>query len=277
MCYTELFVDWLPRGGHQYILTRGCAPLTQTWPEGRCDERSSTSLQFKDCMITCNTNNCNTDFDSIASLFDAGTNAVSSCYECGHYHVTDGDDQGQLACFESILPSNNNYIKTVECPKYADAGCTTAGSVHKLSTAFYTQEEYRSCSPFTDVSSCYATEINGLDHESCKSTCDTNNCNISKIQRRQQCFTCTSVKGTSGWPSDWTSGTGDKRCWDETLIDETMLAECNYDEQYCGVEVTVQFMGSGNQEATITRGCRKKAVNEKEDLRFYVQGVCKTV
>ena len=266
VCMTEMVVDWLPRGGHQYILKRLCAPLSQSDQDGKCDERSSSSVQYKDCRITCDADNCNTDFDSVASLLDAGASAVQSCYQCAHYQNTDGSVDGQPACLEDIGISNDNNIDRVQCPMYANAGCSSSASAHKSygdgsGAPDYMQEEYRACSPFADVNVCYDTQINGLDHESCKSTCKTNNCNIFKHQMRQQCYTCSSVRGTSGLPL----GTGDERCWNEDQIDSKMLADCNYDDQYCGVEVTVQYMGLGNQEASITRGCRKKVVNEQEE------------
>ena len=46
---------------------------------------------------------------------------------------------------------------------------------------------------------------------------------------------------------------------------DSMLADCDFDEDYCFVEVNTDYMALGNQQALITRGCRKKAENEKEE------------
>ena len=44
-----------------------------------------------------------------------------------------------------------------------------------------------------------------------------------------------------------------------------MLADCDYDEDYCVVEVKTDYMALGNQQAWITRGCRKKRQSDNEE------------
>ena len=261
VCVSEMLVDWLPRGGHQYVVRRFCDKPQNKFPDGTCDARTSNAVQYKDCKITCEDNNCNNDFDTVANLLNVGK--VESCWKCSYFQNSDGTVDGQSECLEEI--GLNSNIDQEKCPIYANAGCSTASSAHKSynenETDDYVKDEFRGCSPFENVNICYDTQINGLDHESCKSTCTTNNCNIFKHQMRQQCYTCTSTRGTSGMPL----GTGDERCWDEDKLDDGMLADCDYNEEYCAVEVKVDYMALGNQQAWITRGCRRKAPSEKEE------------
>ena len=44
-----------------------------------------------------------------------------------------------------------------------------------------------------------------------------------------------------------------------------MLVDCDYNEDYCAVEVKTDYMALGNQQAWITRGCRKKRSSENEE------------
>ena len=258
---TEMLVDWLPRGGHQYIVKRLCAPADQANLEGSCETRSSSSVQYKDCKITCDGDNCNNDLDSVTDLLYVGK--VESCFTCEYYQQSDGVVKGQPECVDEI-PVLGNTIKSQKCPRYANAGCSASASAHQSYTGDEAvADEFRSCTPFEDVNRCYETEVNGIKHESCKSTCDTNNCNIQKHQMRTQCYTCSSTKGTSGALGQ---GTGDLRCWDEADLEDGMLADCKADEPYCLTEILVDWLAGGTQQAIITRGCSKTEVKD--------EGVC---
>ena len=259
---TEMAVDWLPRGSHQYIVKRLCAPADQANLEGSCETRSSSSIQYKDCKITCDGDNCNNDLDSVTDLLYVGK--VESCFTCEFYQKSDGNVQGQPECVDEI-PVLGNTIQSKKCPRYANAGCSSSASAHESYTENGTEQvadEFRSCTPFEDVNKCYETEVNGIKHESCKSTCNTNNCNLQKHQMRTQCYTCTAGKGTSGVPGEQS---GDERCWDESKLVDSMLADCKSDEPYCLTQISVDWLALGNQQAIITRGCSKTAVKDNAE------------
>ena len=48
-----------------------------------------------------------------------------------------------------------------------------------------------------------------------------------------------------------------------------MLADCDLDEDYCFVKVSTDYMALGNQQARISRGCRKKSPSEKEEQCYH--------
>ena len=214
-----MYVDWLPRGGHQYVIRRFCDRPQNKVPNGTCYSKSSDAVQYKDCEITCDDDNCNNDFDTVAQLLNVGQ--VRSCYKCSFFQNLDGTVEGQPACSKEF--EFGSRIEQETCPIYANAACSVASSAHKdyigNDADYFITDGFRGCSPFEDVNTCYSTQINGLDHESCKSTCTTNNCNqfIFKRQMQKQCYTCKSTRGTSGMPL----GTDDERCWDEDKLDDS--------------------------------------------------------
>ena len=203
VCASEMIVDWIPRGGHLYTVRRSC----RTTPdEGTCMSSILPVTAYKDCIITCDDDNCNNDLDTIAQLFYVGN--VESCWKCSYIQNSNGTVEGQPACSEEL--DSNSSIKQETCPIYANAACFTASSLSKNEENVYFEDDYRGCSPFEGPNG-YAEGYYGKAY---KSTCTTNNCNTSKHQLRKQCYTCKSTRGTSGMPL----GTGDERCWDEERL-----------------------------------------------------------
>ena len=114
----------------------------------------------------------------VASRFDAGILAVDSCYKCEFYNVPEtGEQFGEPLCGTRI--ENITTIKTSACPMYANSGCYHAASFHLdyLTEQMDYEEDYRGCSSFHSVDGtgddnryfCHHMELNGLDHENCKS------------------------------------------------------------------------------------------------------------
>ena len=59
-CGTELIADWMPNGEQIFKFSRGCR-TNAVAPEGSCAEGQLTGMQYKDCVTTCDTDNCNDD------------------------------------------------------------------------------------------------------------------------------------------------------------------------------------------------------------------------
>ena len=93
-----MYVDWLPRGGHQYVIRRFCDRPQNEFPEGTCDSRSSGAVQYKDCLITCDDDNCNNDFETVAQQLYVSK--VESCWKCSYFQNYDGTVEGQPECLK---------------------------------------------------------------------------------------------------------------------------------------------------------------------------------
>jgi len=101
----------------------------------------------------------------------------------------------------TILQPGGGSIKTQKCPKYADASCFTAAmwSDNEVNGEFTNYEEdHRGCSSFnfhTLDPDCQSGQNGENGHfAECKTTCNEDNCNTKKLEKRQTCITCTGTR-----------------------------------------------------------------------------------
>ena len=176
-CATDLEVDWLPKGEHQFRLQRGC---TANPPPLACEEVQNEYYSYKDCRVICdpmkdgqgdwnllilkpwalNFLGCNKGLETVAKKFELGLNEahVDSCYQCSYKKLGDeefgNEDCGKQIGYFSWENNKNFFIKTLDeitriprtwCPMYANAGCYHAVSFHTdyVDGETQTEEDYR--------------------------------------------------------------------------------------------------------------------------------------
>jgi len=80
----------------------------------------------------------------------------------------------------------------------------------------------------------------------CKETCESDNCNNSKVVKPKKCFNCQSTRLSD----NSTVGFGDINCWN--ITDTMTTVEC---DEACITEIEIDWLPRGMQQATIKRGC----------------------
>ena len=126
-CGSEIVIDWFPRGWQHVTVRRDC----RVDPVGDgCYSSTLTGFAYKDCVATCEGDNCNDNNDEIfgkaAAKDDDGSYRDISCFACNSdYDEQEGVD-GNPYCY-STPPDQPVGVK---CPIYANSGCFNSKSIH---------------------------------------------------------------------------------------------------------------------------------------------------
>jgi len=276
-CSTDLEIDWLPRGSHQFRMVRGCTTTPPSYDEP-CDEGSSRNGKYKDCRVSCDPrvegNGCNNELEKVSEKF-ATTVWMSQCYACEHYEDLDGNMFGNKKCSKMQLDPNG-FAGAMYCPKYAHASCYTATSYHVdynnpdapiQGNSF--EDYFRGCSPFTEHNGdwwgkhCEQASINGFEHENCKELCFGPYCNFAARDPKPQCHTCSVTLDSEGNAV----GTSDPNCLMDLTGSNANVQECAPNQPYCTDIMEIDWYGRGMQYVHFNRGCtREPAENQCIDL-----------
>ena len=155
------------------------------------------------------------------------------------------------------------------CPKYANRGCFTSILRHEEGGETY-DDIIRGCSTFNQEYACSGyteREVNSdglptgndIEWNSCKESCNGNNCNSEKaeIAGDNRCFVCTAQVNSHGD----SIGLGDSYCFNDQLTGEynEAVVDCGRDE-YCVVDLEVDWLPQGDQITTVRRRCAKEEI-----------------
>jgi len=279
-CATDLEVDWLPKGEHQFRLQRGC---TANPPPLACEEVQNEYYSYKDCRVICDPmkdgQGCNKGLETVAKKFELGLNGahVDSCYQCSYRKLGD-EEFGNEDCGKQI--DEVTRIPRTWCPMYANAGCYHAVSFHTdyVDGETQTEEDYRGCTPFTSSDgkppignpngnprpTCAHMDLNNLDHENCKTVCGDDDCNTTPARQRNTCYSCSVSFDSEGKQY----GAGDPRCWDVSEGANNLIQQCPRDRPVCQTEMHADWYAAGQQIVTLNRAC----VAEEKPVDHCVSG-----
>ena len=192
-CQIDMQIDWTPRGDHLYGVTRGCSTVKAM---ENCKFWDSSSLmQVVQCQADCDDGDgCNSGLEPITDKLYV-PDGVKSCYGCSYTTDNEGNVNGQPECGDEVTEGGN--IETVTCPLYATRSCYHAAAIHvNTSQSGEFTDDFRGCSPFVEDRQefCEPTTIGDIESVNCRDTCDQDNCNIEKIQKHQQCYSCSATR-----------------------------------------------------------------------------------
>lgn len=266
-CKTELVADWLMNGMMEFKVKRSCDKYVPPVPTDKCNEGNSGLFYYRDCYTFCDTDNCN-DKSQNAAVIDLSSKKdpqsneprKQSCLSC---NTRNGDDVATCRMNPSSLPNG-----VMDCPAYANYGCFNANKfpvdmmpcVGDNCVGNPGQEQYsKGCSPFlfteanneiaSTASRCDHVVSDGASYESCKKTCDTENCNIGAVLYSPSCYTCSVTVDHTGAPMGW----GDTECIEGAL--ERHIEQCGPNQDVCVAEMELDWRPSGIQTTTVRRGC----------------------
>ena len=268
VCVTEMEIDWRPSGLQTVTVRRGCAnSLDIEAPTGEvaCNGAGTTSFRRRVCTKSCSDTKCNQDLEGIEDIF--ADNIVETCRSCQSGEVIT-DDQGVLHdCAEDEATS-------ITCPKFMTTGCYSSRSQNVNDPENHPESlTSHGCSAFAqDIPVCTNFDTSGsIDSEGnisegddqslrvCKETCPTNDCNDKVVDPPQdstaKCYQCTQSFNERGEPV----GIGNSGCYnvdDPSDINKNYLRQCPSGQDYCSVDVEVDWTLRGEQRMTITRGCQ---------------------
>ena len=92
---------------------------------------------------------------------------------------------------------------------------------------------------------CSVVDIEGEPHNSCKETCEYENCNQYTPEKKKSCYSCTATVDSA----NNTVGIGSPSCWSD-FPDGNLLETCEVDEDYCIVDVESDWSIHGKQTYT---------------------------
>jgi len=283
-CSTELEIDWLPRGQHQFRLVRGCTRDPPSY-DAPCEEGGSRNGKYKDCKVSCDPrqdgNSCNTGLDSVSKKF-VGRVEIETCMACEYYENLDGSVTGNKKC-NAFQLEGGNFAGAMVCPQYAQSSCYTATSYHVDYSGDGvngdTFEDYfRGCSPFSEHNGntfgkhCERTTLDGYEHENCKELCFGPNCNFEASATRPMCHVCSVTIDSEGN----TVGSSDPQCLVDLTDSSANVQECPPNQPYCTDIMEIDWYGRGMQYVHFNRGCTKeKSEGTCVDLTDIIGGTLK--
>ena len=260
-CTTELIVDWKVRGHQQYNVRRGCS----FEPERPCFEGAASHGQayFKDCTVTCDSDNCNDGLEEVAAKFDSGK-GQEQCLTCSYLENSDGTVEGNAQCKDG---TTSKFSKN--CPTYANSGCYTGSSLHYEAddSSLALEEVYKGCSTFEpkEHSDCKVIEnIIGdgnlfYDVGVCKEYCEEPDCNIDHVTPElpglggMSCYTCSITMDHVGN----IIGQGDSSCMTNEP-NPNLLTKCENQDDVCATHMYIDWLARGGQAVIVDRRCISK-------------------
>lgn len=278
VCVAEMEIDWRPSGLQTVTVRRGCANsanLDQGPNSSKCTSTNTSFFRSKTCTRECSPaiggDPCNKDLTELSEYF-AGNNVVI-CRACTDTDVIVPDSDGLLHdCAE-------NTQNTQTCPDYLTMACFSARSQNSGDSADgLTSYSVHGCSAFsqdfpvcTEFDTTGTIDPNGDIHGGdtdethlrvCKQTCKSEECNdfvvdVPEIAQKNMCYQCQITIDNYGNMI----GYGDYGCYttDDSPTDEIYLRECNGDQEYCLIDMEIDWAASGQQTAKIFRSCSSQA------------------
>ena len=257
-CSTEFIADWLPDGVMEYTMKRGCKAVKIETPEDQAScprvGAISSGFYYRDCLAYCPGDMCNSGnndqmFELMAVKDDYGNPLKpKTCRSC----CSRTNPETGLQCMNDPIGLPDGQI---DCPIYANAGCFNA-NYHREGTIRPDEQQYnKGCSPFMfedDITGepDYSTRCNTeAGVESCKETCDGDNCNIGVVGEQHSCYTCSVTVDSALNPLGW----GDAECVEGAL--PRHLESCGPGQDVCVTEMEIDWRPSGLQTVTVRRGC----------------------
>ena len=268
VCVTEMEIDWRPSGLQTVTVRRGCAnSLDVEAPTGAiaCNGAGTSSFRRRTCTQSCGDTKCNQDLIGVEDEF--ADNIVETCRACQSGEVI-VDDEGELHdCAEDEATS-------ITCPKFMTTGCYSSRSTNVNDPDDHPESlTSHGCSAFAqELPVCTRFDTSGsIDNEGnisegddqqlrvCKETCPLNDCNDKVVDPPQRssatCYQCQQSFDERGNEV----GVGNSGCYNQentTDINESYLRRCPSGQEYCSVDVEVDWTLRGSQRMTITRGCQ---------------------
>ena len=154
--------------------------------------------------------------------------------------------------------------------RYLNAACYTASSWTSEDSSDNQIEEYKGCSAFKldeDEHYCNDFEISSIPYKSCKSTCSEEGCNSKSEQKTISCHVCYNTLDSN----NNTIGSGDPSCSSQ-YPSAWSLQSCAEGENYCIVEIEVDWFLYGEQTTAFRRSCSSKV--NKIFSKFNVSFCC---
>ena len=259
-CITEFTANWQLEGEQVYTMRRLCGSttkkddnLTEKTPETKqnCVVANQKSWKAKQCFDVCTSNTvsgCNGNTD-IFKEFSVGK--VDTCRVCSD-HIYGNNNKEDCAVDEST---------NKKCPEYADAACFSSRLVEDTNTS----EEswtYHGCSTWKtgkNKQECSTVTVEGQFgqvtsvKESCKKSCEENECNQDALKLNPKKHSCAVCSVTVNH-FNRTVGEGDIDCWGEN-VPEKFFQACPSDQPVCVTDIEVDWMPRGDQLTKVTRSC----------------------
>ena len=145
-------------------------------------------------------------------------------------------------------------VRTRVCPSYMNAACFTAATWHTDADGNEAVEDYKGCSAFKldlEDQYCGVTDVNGESYNTCKSTCDSDNCNVETPQKKNQCYVCQVTVDSV----EEIVGVGHQSCWNDPQAYD--LETCPEGFDYCSEELEADWDQFGGQTYRMKRACAK--------------------
>jgi hypothetical protein len=208
-CKTEVIVEWQSSGEQTINFNRGCAAASVS-DEDACIGSTLSGNNYRDCKVTCNSDNCNADSDVLELLGktdEDGNPAEITCAQCSSLRDADSDTEEDYC---------KNRDEFESCPSYANHGCFNAHEIIDIKTENVTEEYFKGCSFFeineetVNENKCNIFTINGDTAQTCKNECDEDECNSGPLENIKVCHVCDYAFDHYGEQLS----IGDPDCWD---------------------------------------------------------------
>ena len=260
-CAEELVADWFPRGFQQFTMRRLCRS-TPSPPNNKCLTSTLTGIKYKDCLDTCQQDNCNKE-NSVwehAAVKDEATGKPReiSCYSCNSDFDQEDDVDGMPYCYSTPAEQAGG----IECPTYANAGCFKSKALIDKDNGDSEEHYFKGCSTFPksdkledNEPECITADIIGETWLMCDTICDGEKdvpCNGGTPRGGgKMCYTCETTINHEGQLVGW----GDPSCL--TNPTRYQLEICDEDQDVCVTEFRADWKLLGQQTYTMRRGCGK--------------------
>ena len=263
VCITNMAIDWAERGEQYVILSRSCGTRRVSPGGQQCVEERLDTHMFRDCVEYCEESKCNDWMDGVVNLHD-NKNDIR-CHQCQSGFNLDGSvlPGANTNCHE---PDVTDIIPSVSCPRYLNAACFTAATWRLDFDDNFEERDFKvkfkiklsnkqsqGCSGFTleaNEEACVVNQIDSGSLTTCKTTCDTDNCNNLTPQKTKQCYVCDVTVDSD----EKVLGVGHQSCFANPSAYD--LQYCPDDDDVCVTEMKVDWDVWGAQTVTINRGCQ---------------------
>jgi hypothetical protein len=251
-------VDWYAAGDQTIIFERSCAKA-EVVPEEQCFEGGNAIDQplFKDCKITCDSDNCNNEesTEAVEMLYsDLDENGEPKEIYCYEYSMNDVPaDEGTMVDYNQ-LSNIDWYVR--KCPVFANNGCFR-GNLTVRATGLAINSMNKGCSMFKFDQIGTQCE-DRVQSEVCKSYCTGDFCNKGGLSSGDDsrppimCHQCLEIRDHMGQiiPNQ---PRNDENCHD--LINNDYLGYCRGDHTHCANILKTDWFLGGYQILFHERMC----------------------
>ena len=257
-CYSKLIVDWYLDGEQLLTFERGCTAEPANEPSPECKTGASATINYKDCQLTCDGDNCNNNNDvelAYTARDENGNIKEITCYE----YSTANDFEGDTTDLDLNLADNLD-IHVRQCPRFANNGCfkgnVTILDPDSVFSNLFENSIAKGCSMF-DLDERATLCNDALDSavSACKQHCTTDLCNFGGLDvtaSTHSCQVCSERQNHIGQQLG-----GDRGCYDGS---RDFNRPCPAGQNTCATSLRVDWLPEGSQILEFERYCTSEEI-----------------